>query len=361
MASIIVLQNGSADKALQTTRALSSNGSFQVTLIGESSDSSERNISQVVTDDQNSLSQNIWKILGASTSETALIVDSRVELTADTAEKLLSLHTESGAAATLPGFSCGVEQTDSGTFSVDQLSAILSPASSVALGVIILSKNTLTDIVPFEATSPQEFIGMLAVSAVGMHYAVNATDISLETETLVMAELVADTNTQKANILRHTINSLNIEELFPNHAWSVHGNECAAACYHTLSAQFIKLGDLDSALECLSLSDQLEDSPRSLALRGLIALGKGETLQAVANMVSSLQEYEKRKEDAEKAHYLTFTPRDLEKINTDLQSGLDALNKRDNSAALEFFSGAVFEFDSFYEDCGLSDIPLVVN
>ena len=106
-------------------------------------------------------------------------------------------------------------------------------------------------------------------------------------------------------------------------------------------------------IEHLQFGDRLEDSPRSLALKGLIALKQGEVLAAVANMVSSLQEYEKRKVESGN-HYLTFKPRNLEDINTSLQNGLSALNKRENDRAAEFFTDAVFQFDQFYEDCGLN-------
>ncbi len=152
--------------------------------------------------------------------------------------------------------------------------------------------------------------------------------------------------------LHFAVNSINIEELFPNHSWENHQEESAAACYHTLAARFITLRDYTTAQECLAYGDRLEDSPRSLALKGFIALKQGETLTAVANMVSSLQEYEKRKKDAG-SHYLSFQPRDLEKINTSLESGLQELNKRNNSAAANHFVDAVLNFDSFFEESGL--------
>jgi len=152
------------------------------------------------------------------------------------------------------------------------------------------------------------------------------------------------------------IDSSNIEDLFPEHAWSLHGKESAAASYHSLAAVFIRLEDAERALQCLALSDSLEDSPRSLALKGLIAQQKGETLAAVANLVSSLQEYEKRKIDKGEAHYLTFQPKDFDIINTRLAAGLEALNVKDNSTALNHFIEAVWNFDSFYESYGLTNI-----
>lgn len=152
--------------------------------------------------------------------------------------------------------------------------------------------------------------------------------------------------------LKAAIEGNNIEDLFPHHPWREHEAESAAACYHSLAALFLRLGDKASALECLGHGDRLEDSPRSLALKAIIAMDRGETLGAVANIVSSLQQYElRKKEDA--SHYLKFTPRDLEKINDHLTEGLAALNRRENEKALGLFARAVFSFDSFYADYGL--------
>jgi hypothetical protein len=91
------------------------------------------------------------------------------------------------------------------------------------------------------------------------------------------------TNERTAALLKLTVNNCNIEDLFPQHAWKEHQEESAAAAYHSLAALFIRFGDSESALECLKLSDQLEDIPRSLALKGFIAFDRGETIGAVAN------------------------------------------------------------------------------
>jgi hypothetical protein len=159
-------------------------------------------------------------------------------------------------------------------------------------------------------------------------------------------------SSQCADLLRYALAVINIEDLFPRHSWEEYPEESAAACYHSLAAKFIALGELPTARECLVQSDQLEDSPRSLALKGIIAMHEGEVLSAVANMVSSLQEYERRK-GGESSHYLSFSPNNLEIINSRLQSGLSALNEQRNDKAAEFFTDAVFEFDGFYKECGL--------
>ena len=158
----------------------------------------------------------------------------------------------------------------------------------------------------------------------------------------------------RAQALKSFISIIPIEDIFPNHAWDAHLNESLAACYHTLAAYFIKLADFDSALDCLRHSDTLEDSPRALALKALISQANGETLGAVANMVSSLQQYEQRK-DPSAPHYVSFQPRDIEVVNAKLKDGLEALNRRDNETALNKFTEAVFNFDEFYDDLKLSD------
>ncbi len=160
----------------------------------------------------------------------------------------------------------------------------------------------------------------------------------------------------RANLLRTTVEAMNIEELFPRHAWKEFSQESAAAAYHTLAALFLRFGDADAAIQSLQCSERLEESPRFFALLGLIQKSQGETLGAVANFVSSLQCYEARKQNDGK-HYLSFKPMDLEVINSRLVDGLNALNKRDNDRALAHFSEAVFNFDSFYAQYGVQSIP----
>jgi hypothetical protein len=160
---------------------------------------------------------------------------------------------------------------------------------------------------------------------------------------------------ERAEILKYAIENNNIEDLFPHHAWNDHHQESAAASYHSLAALFVRLGDSESANECLRHSDNLEDSPRSLALKGIIAHEKGEVLGAVANLVSSLQQYETRKRNNGQ-HYLTFQPKDIENINSKLLAGLEALNKRENKIAFSHFAEAIFKFDDFYTTYGVDKI-----
>lgn len=198
----------------------------------------------------------------------------------------------------------------------------------------------------------QEVIGRLIISSIAENLEVTVNNYTLAP----IATPPSFDNIVRANLLSHVIGSFNIEDLFPNHAWDVHGEESAAACFHTLAAHFIRYGDINAAEECLSFSDRLEDSPRSLALRALISRHNGETLGAVANLVSSLQQYETRKRDAEHKHYISFSPNDLEKVNSSLHNGLSALNKQKNEEAFSHFATAVFSFDSFYSDIGMDPI-----
>jgi hypothetical protein len=164
----------------------------------------------------------------------------------------------------------------------------------------------------------------------------------------------------KARALQCAVDGMNIEELFPNHNWTAFSQESAAAAYHSLAALFLRFRDPETAAQCLSCSERLEESPRFFALQGLIQQAQGETLGAVANFVSSLQCYEARKKESGN-HYLNFTPGDLDTIKARLAEGLEALNKRDNAQALASFSDAVFSFDSFYSEHGVAQAASTKN
>jgi hypothetical protein len=157
----------------------------------------------------------------------------------------------------------------------------------------------------------------------------------------------------KARSLQSAVDGMNIEELFPNHNWSTYSQESAAAAYHSLAALFLRFQDAETAAQCLSCSERLEDSPRYFALQGLIQQRQGETLGAVANFVSSLQCYEARKNNSG-GHYVSFNPSDFDTIKARLAEGLEALNRRDNDRALASFSDAIFNFDSFYTEHGVA-------
>ena len=196
-----------------------------------------------------------------------------------------------------------------------------------------------------------ENIAELALRAATKAVSAGAEIIPITQFDANQAALCEMSNASLARSLSYMVNSFTIEELFPKHDWKNHTQESAAASYHTLAAYFIRFEDYLNAAECLSISDQFEESPRSFALRALIAFNKGETLGAVANLVSSLQQYEERKKS--ESHYVKFSPSNVEIINSSLVSGLDALNNRDNDKALDHFAKAVFNFDGFYAQHGL--------
>ena len=203
---------------------------------------------------------------------------------------------------------------------------------------------------PASADSFHAAMAILAIRAIAKESSICA----IEAKGLQATKFAQSiSKTAATRCLSEAIECCNIEELFPKYAWSTHQAESAAACYHNLAAAFIKLGDTDSALEALALGDSLEDSPRSLALKAIIAKIKGETLEAIANIISSLQQYELRKRNEDKTHYLSFVPSDLGLIDRKMRLGLHAINNRDNSTALACFSEAVANFDSFYQDWGI--------
>lgn len=223
---------------------------------------------------------------------------------------------------------------------------------------VAADRQLLADFTTSNAASSTEYLAQLMIFAIGLAQNIGRNESVLAVDAAAESFATLD-NPALARCLNLAINSCNIEDLFPHHAWAQHGEESAAASYHTLAALFIRLNDTDSAMECLAFSDKLEDSPRSLALKGMIAMSRGETLGAVANIVSSLQQYEIRK-DAN-GHYLHFQPQDLEGINRSLRDGLSALNKRDNEAALKHFADAVFSFDTFFSETGITGLQDRLN
>ncbi|MCB0310008.1 MAG: hypothetical protein KDD42_02155 [Bdellovibrionales bacterium] len=240
--------------------------------------------------------------------------------------------------------------------SLDNIVSSLSQQRSMPLLCIGLSRSIGRLLSESQAESMTELMMEAIVRTVQEHHEIIAFSEEIDVASAASSEFNLS-DAAIARLLYTLISNTNIEDLFPKHDWIRHEEESAAACYHTLAAIFLRLGNIEMATECLSLSDTLEDSPRSLALKGLIARAKGETLGAVANMISSLQQYETRKSDSSGEHYLCFAPSsdDLESINRRLQSGLSALNMRDNNSALEHFTRAVFNFDPFYREYGIEE------
>ena len=245
--------------------------------------------------------------------------------------------------------------------SAENLIALFSSAPSIPFLCISMPRAFLRKQTELTGKTAVEAMAQLFILAVAENEEIikliEELDIPLSTEASHSLKL---TNAGASLCLRTAIEACNIEDLFPNHAWNSYQEESIAACYHTLAAIFIRLDDLTSASECLLYSDELEDSPRSLALKALIAHRRGETLGAVANMISSLQQYEIRKRN-DTTHYLSFAPSDFNQINSRLQAGLEALNNRDNSQALSNFAEAVFDFDHFYRETGVDKLGKLIN
>lgn len=240
--------------------------------------------------------------------------------------------------------------------SADQIVPMISAAVNWPLAALATRKVWIAKAEGMVGNDAASLLAGLIVKAIADGERIGRANSSVGWAKNVSSPVGINLNaTQRANILRVALELCNIEDLFPSFNWKEYGEESAALSYHTLAALFLRLGDSAAAADALALGDRLEDSPRSLALRGMIALRNGETLEAVAQMVSSLQQYELRKKENNR-HYVGFTPRDLNVINSSLMKGLEALNKRDNSTAYQCFSEAVFNFDPFYNDYGLDRI-----
>lgn len=230
----------------------------------------------------------------------------------------------------------------------------LSNSETFPLLCVATSRYALSSVRHHQLESVTEFLTHALIMSISDGDTVQfSSTISPMIDSKLAPELTTLSNKAKSRCLRAAVDGLNIEELFPSHNWGLFGRESAAASYHSLAAMFLRFDDPDSAAQCLNCSESLEESPRYFALQGLIHKAQGETLGAVANLVSSLQCYEARKDNQEGQHYLTFKPSNLEIIKSRMAQGLEALTRRDNVKAFESFSDAVFKFDSFYTEHGV--------
>jgi hypothetical protein len=229
------------------------------------------------------------------------------------------------------------------------ISAISDANNDWAIVAITTESRILRDLSAIKVSNGMNLMAGIIIAAVSE---LESVDEIVLNDSTSYGTTSLGSREMRASALRLAMEQNNIEDLFPNHSWKLHQEESAAASYHSLAALFIRFGDLATAQSCLDLADSFEDSPRSLALRGVISMLQGEVLTAVANMVSSLQQYETRKRPDE-THYLSFTPRNVDAINSELRAGLEALNKKDNKVALQHFAEAVTQFDPFYGQWGV--------
>lgn len=348
MISVLLLGQNSGEETLsKQLTELGADRSVETILIAKNRPAATPANCKLVPVGQSRIGSCIALGLAMAKGDTVLILDARCSWKSGAIEELLA---EANGASDLTWFPinnggevisfvknspAGVLQTFAGS--------TLAPAACVAIASSLLPREELPESESAAETICQ-LIAYACASAENMQSASLSVSAPQDTYTL--------STRARAHVVKALVAAANIEEAFPAHDWKAHGKESAAASYHSLAALFIRLEDQDSAEECLRLSDELEESPRSLALKGLIARERGEILGAVANMVSSLQQYEIRKRE-NAAHYSRFQPGNIEVINENLNAGLQALNKRDNERALNHFTTAVFNFDPFYNEFGV--------
>jgi hypothetical protein len=222
-------------------------------------------------------------------------------------------------------------------------------ATSHALPIALIAPTTMFRDCSLTAQfEGNELLALLATHVLSEEQAIATIPIRVD-----VSRDSTPTSTLLAQILKLGLTQSNIEQIFPKQNWTQYEAESAALCLQDAATQFMRFGDFPSAEECLQHSEQLEESPRTFALKGLIAAKRGQTLEAMAQMVSSLQRYELRKRENQ-IHLVRYAPQNLEVINSALHAGLDALNSRDNQSALSHFTDAVFGFDPFYREKGLT-------
>jgi hypothetical protein len=357
MASVIILENGATTGQVgHTITTMRGAGAEDLIVIGNTKPQrtvenagSQGSVSNILLSSAISISSCLRQAALIAKNDGLIFVDARLPITAEQAASIMmgSKNTSSIAFAPL------LQDEERIDLGVGDASAIVDMVSNRSLWPVALvraSRAAITELGEVNAQSSGECLAMMLIQSIGCGNAIEEFDLAISMNG--MADDVAALNTQaRARCLRHAIQSCNIEEMFPQMSWNGADTNPGATCYHTLAALFIRLGDTTSAMECLALSDRLLDSPRSLALKGLIASARGEVLGAVANMVSSLQQYETMQGENQDTSSLRSK---MEVINQTLKEGLDALNRRDNERALQHFTSAVFSFDPFYEQLGIS-------
>lgn len=353
MVSAIVVQQGASSRHLESlVSSILASGIDDVTVISQ--DACFNSKVNTIVVDRKSTKEALERAFELAKNEALVLFDGRInpssELLTEISSKAAQLHADQTVYAAVSDDTILVDIENQGC---EHLVSELTPPSYWPMGCALSSKAgwKSVDFSDWATLITRRIIDSIAANGQLEQFSFPAPP-ALGTAVDDICELPSNSI---ASILTHVVSSFNIEELFPQHDWESHEGESAAAAYHTLAALFVRLEDLDSALNCLGISDGLEDSPRSQALKGLIAKKRGEPLAAVANMVSSLQQYEERKKSNGNEHYITFAPSNLEVINESLQAGLEALNERDNDTAMEHFAEAIFNFDPFYRDCGVTE------
>jgi hypothetical protein len=355
MITVIVIENGASQSSLQkTVGAVAASPSDNIIVIGSRPEGLESAHVEFISPNGESMSDMLRNGVTRAKHERILFVDARSRI--DSRQLIALMNSTNGrlGAVAYASLEISGECVSMPEMAVETLVSTLTTQTSWPT-IFVTMKTAFAQ--RFLINSTGATLGDVLAEAM-IQATIEGEEVErLNSQVEISSFDIASTNCELTNertaaLLKLTVNNCNIEDLFPQHAWKEHQEESAAAAYHSLAALFIRFGDSESALECLKLSDQLEDSPRSLALKGIIAFDRGETLGAVANLVSSLQQYELRKK-SDGSHYLSFAPNNLERINSNLNAGLQALNKRNNEAALEHFAEAVNDFDTFYTEHGV--------
>ena len=350
MASIIIVENGAAEesfeKALSAARSIS--GAEILVIAQPTTLNSLDNITGF--DSSSPLRSSLAAAIDASTHDAVLILDCRLAPERHEFQSAMGeMNNIRGADYICASLRRGTAHIEIPTLSADNLIELLASSPELPLMCVMMRKQSALKVAPFDGENLAEILARLIIKGSLRGQAVQGTRFAMHAP---QSTSMAMSGESLARILRALTALVNIEDLFPQHPWSEQEEESAAAAYQTLAALFVRFSDLEAAGDCLRISDTLEDSPRSLALKGMIAQLRGETLGAVANMVASLQQYEMRKHENSN-HYVQFLPSDVEKVSSNMQAGLSALNRADNETALECFSQAVFNFDPFYKETGL--------
>ncbi len=351
MISVIAFENGAGERSVKSLiNALNSIGQTEIILVS-SIPKIELAGATVLYSNPADIAKATASAIAKAQSSRVLFIDAAAQLSAEQVAVLIAETSATSSGITYFPLSVGAKHSIDANFSTSQLVATLTDNHIWPVAAVSAATKVLESAKAIEGDSSREILAKLLVESSTNGEEVNESDITLKIN--ASEGSFSLTSEERARLLNFLVQGSYIEDLFPNNDWKTHGEESAALCYHNLAAIFIKLGALEFAIDCLNLGDRFEDSPRSLALKGIIAESKGQTLEGVARLVASLQQYELRKKSNSK-HYVSFNPSDIEKINVSLQEGLEALNKRDNSSAMTHFREAVFNFDSFYQDWGLS-------
>lgn len=343
MKTVIINQNGASVSELSDL--VKSLGACNVLIIGSEAPSGFTG--RFISESSFDRNAELRSFMGNSQSSSILCIDGNLpQGTASSANTLSAMDDDISIRFSPLN---NDQELDISELSADFMISAIASQKEWPITCIEISSSLLLE--AMDAQSFNEALARSVIMAISRGHEIEAMGMQNSAQSGIIFS-----HAECSRLIEFAVGVANIEDLFPNHSWATHQDESLAACYHTLAAHFVRLGSPDAALDCLRQSDTLEDSPRSLALKGIISLLKGETLGAVANMVSSLQQYEVRKKN-DGSHYLEFSPPDIEVINQKLKSGLEALNRRDNDQALEEFTDAVFRFDSFYSELGISKKP----